>query len=181
MYLFFLLIVAALAQIQPTQQDIKNIYDNGEICKNSEFEKRVNEYELCGESLTWDDGKCVVGYPPYQPKYSDLNTAYINGCSDNPTAPVNICGHGTSWANDKCTIVPITFYNVTGSVKIAFDKYDEDGSGTMEIDELEQMLRHELREPVAPEDFAQMDADGNGVLDFEEFLDWFTSEKILAL
>ena len=67
-------------------------------------------------------------------------------------------------------------------VKIAFDKYDEDGSGTMEIDELEQMLRHELREPVAPEDLqeaiTEMDADGNGVVDFEEFLDWFTSEKI---
>ena len=37
-------------------------------------------------------------------------------------------------------------------VQVAFNKYDEDGSGTMEIDELEQMLKHELREPVPPED-----------------------------
>ena len=67
-------------------------------------------------------------------------------------------------------------------VKIAFDKYDEDGSGTMEIDELEQMLKHELREPVPPEDLQaaiqEMDKDGNGVVDFEEFLDWFTSDNV---
>ena len=67
-------------------------------------------------------------------------------------------------------------------VQVAFNKYDEDGSGTMEIDELEQMLKHELREPVPPEDLQaaiqEMDADGNGVVDFEEFLDWFTSEKV---
>jgi calmodulin len=66
-------------------------------------------------------------------------------------------------------------------VKTAFDKYDADGSGTMEIDELEQMLEHELREPIPPEDLQaaiqEMDKDGNGVVDFEEFLDWFTSEN----
>ena len=67
-------------------------------------------------------------------------------------------------------------------VKAAFDKFDEDGSGTMEIDELGAMLSHELREPVPEEELQnaiqEMDADGNGVVDFEEFLDWFTSDKV---
>ncbi len=67
-------------------------------------------------------------------------------------------------------------------VKEAFDKYDEDDSGTMEIDELERLLEHELREPVEHEELQkaiqEMDADGNGVVDFEEFLDWFTSPEI---
>ena len=67
-------------------------------------------------------------------------------------------------------------------VKLAFDKYDEDGSGTMEIDELEQMMKHELREPIKPEDLQaaiqEMDQDGNGVVDFEEFLEWFTSNGV---
>ena len=60
-------------------------------------------------------------------------------------------------------------------VKEAFDKFDEDGSGTMEVDELEAMLSHELREPVPEEELQkaiqEMDSDGNGVVDFEEFLD----------
>ena len=59
-------------------------------------------------------------------------------------------------------------------VKEAFDKFDEDGSGTMEVDELEAMLSHELREPVPEEELQkaiqEMDSDGNGVVDLKSSL-----------
>ena len=42
------------------------------------------------------------------------------------------------------------------------------------------MMREELHEPIDGADLeeymAEMDKDGNGVIDFEEFLDWFTSD-----
>ena len=64
----------------------------------------------------------------------------------------------------------------------AFSKYDVDGSGTMESLELADLLRKELNEPVTSTELEDavrdMDADGNGVIDFEEFLDWFTSDSI---
>ena len=65
-------------------------------------------------------------------------------------------------------------------VKEAFDKFDEDGSGTMEVDELEAMLSHELREPVPEEELQRQSKrwiPTKWCGGLQEFLDWFTSDK----
>ena len=56
-------------------------------------------------------------------------------------------------------------------------RYDVDNSGSIDINEVSEMMREELHEPIDGADLeeymAEMDKDGNGVIDFEEFLDWF--------
>jgi Ca2+-binding EF-hand superfamily protein len=52
----------------------------------------------------------------------------------------------------------------------AFGKFDVDGNGTIEIDELRDTMKelgHELTEDEATRLFARMDLDGNGEIDFE--------------
>ena len=67
-------------------------------------------------------------------------------------------------------------------VQIAFQRYDKDNSGSIDINEVSEMMREELHEPIEGQELEacmeEMDKDGNGVIDFEEFLDWFTSEKV---
>ena len=67
-------------------------------------------------------------------------------------------------------------------VQKAFDRYDKDHSGSIDINEVSEMMREELHEPMDGQDLeecmTEMDKDGNGVIDFEEFLDWFTSESV---
>ena len=67
-------------------------------------------------------------------------------------------------------------------VEKAFQRYDKDNSGSIDINEVSEMMREELHEPIDGQELEacmeEMDKDGNGVIDFEEFLDWFTSEKV---
>ena len=57
--------------------------------------------------------------------------------------------------------------------KAAFDKFDADGGGTIEIEELTNVLKNMGQDP-SPEELKAIidviDQDGNGELDFEEFL-----------
>lgn len=67
------------------------------------------------------------------------------------------------------------------AVKRVFDKYDEDGSGHLELEEFSLMLEKLLKVPPELElpkgrvksYFAEIDLDGSGEVDFEEFLDWY--------
>ena len=72
--------------------------------------------------------------------------------------------------------------NMREVVKKAFERYDADNSGSIDINEVSEMMREELHEPIDGKDLedcmAEMDKDGNGVIDFEEFLDWFTSDSV---
>ena len=67
-------------------------------------------------------------------------------------------------------------------VRVAFEKYDEDGSGSIDADELRTLLEMELHESVSKEQLAaaveEIDTDGDGMIEFEEFLDWYSSDKV---
>ena len=60
-----------------------------------------------------------------------------------------------------------------------FRKYDADGGGTLDMEELSVLLK-ELKVPMTEEEleklFDELDEDGEGGIDFEEFYEWFTSE-----
>lgn len=57
-----------------------------------------------------------------------------------------------------------------------FDSIDEDGSGTLEREEID-MLAKEMDTPLTERELdvamATMDADGSGEVDFEEFSEWY--------
>ena len=57
-----------------------------------------------------------------------------------------------------------------------FDSIDEDGSGTLERDEIDKLAK-EMDTPLTDRELdvamATMDADGSGEVDFEEFSDWY--------
>ena len=60
-----------------------------------------------------------------------------------------------------------------------FRKFDADGGGTLDPDEL-RVLLDELKVPMTDEElvelFDELDEDGEGGIDFDEFYDWFTAE-----
>jgi len=60
-----------------------------------------------------------------------------------------------------------------------FRKFDADGGGTLDPDEL-RVLLDELNVPMTDEElvelFEELDEDGEGGIDFEEFYTWFTAE-----
>lgn len=60
---------------------------------------------------------------------------------------------------------------------VIFEVYDNDGSGTIDRDELKNMLM-DLCVPMNSEELetliTQLDADGSGDIDFEEFIDWYS-------
>lgn len=61
---------------------------------------------------------------------------------------------------------------------LAFELYDKDGSGTIDVEELYDMLR-DLSLPIRKADMAQLigtlDKDHTGEVDLNEFLDWYTN------
>lgn len=66
-------------------------------------------------------------------------------------------------------------------VKSLFDKYDEDGSGTLEREEFLKLLKDDmdLEDESAITCYNAVDKDGDGGISFEEFLPWFqTGEAI---
>ena len=69
-------------------------------------------------------------------------------------------------------------------LKEAFDMFDLDGSGILSPDEIKALLYDNLCEPVSEKEVEEaiktMDADGNGGISFEEFLDWFSNDTLRA-
>jgi hypothetical protein len=61
---------------------------------------------------------------------------------------------------------------------LAFELYDKDGSGTIDVDELYDMLR-DLALPIRKKDMAELiatlDIDNTGEIDLNEFLDWYSN------
>ena len=65
-------------------------------------------------------------------------------------------------------------------LKEAFAKFDADGNGTIDAKELRTMLRGEMCIPMSESDINKMlkamDIDGDGVVQFEELLRWYSLE-----
>lgn len=66
-------------------------------------------------------------------------------------------------------------------VKSLFSKYDVDGSGRLQRDELMQLLRHDMgMDPKQAEAMALVvDKDGSGSVSFDEFMEWIHDRKAL--
>ncbi|GBG24160.1 Kinesin light chain 3 [Hondaea fermentalgiana] len=62
-------------------------------------------------------------------------------------------------------------------IKEAFQRYDADGSGALDAEELKGFLRNEICEPVSDEEVQEairrMDTDQNGLIELSELLEWF--------
>eukprot|EP00750_Incisomonas_marina_P024106 INCI5086.1.p1 GENE.INCI5086.1~~INCI5086.1.p1 ORF type:complete len:556 (+),score=132.68 INCI5086.1:275-1942(+) len=75
---------------------------------------------------------------------------------------------------------PMTVEAVRDKVWAAFNKFDIDNSGTLERDEVAEMLAYELFEPVSEKELdvamRDLDEDGNGHVEFQEFLLWYVRE-----
>ena len=60
--------------------------------------------------------------------------------------------------------------------ELLFSEIDEDGSGTLERDEIDALAK-QLGRPLSSDELdaamAEMDADGGGDVDFPEFLEWY--------
>ena len=68
-------------------------------------------------------------------------------------------------------------------LRLAFDRYDEDGSETIDVRELGVLMRRELCEPMSRKQLEaavrSMDDDGSGEVDFDEFARWFVEQIML--
>lgn len=68
-------------------------------------------------------------------------------------------------------------------VRALFNRIDEDGGGTIDSHEVEDLARL-IDVEISPEELAQaiseMDADGTGIINFEEFIHWWDSSSPIA-
>lgn len=66
-------------------------------------------------------------------------------------------------------------------VRAVFDGIDLDGNGTLERNELDTLAQRLLHRPLSDKELdkamSDMDEDGSGEVDFEEFLQWWRTEK----
>ncbi len=66
-------------------------------------------------------------------------------------------------------------------VRNVFDGIDLDGNGTLERNELDTLAQRLLHRPLSEKELDKamhdMDEDGSGEVDFEEFLEWWRSER----
>ncbi|KAJ3336149.1 hypothetical protein HDU93_003578 [Gonapodya sp. JEL0774] len=63
--------------------------------------------------------------------------------------------------------------------RIAFDKYDKDGNGKMDLTEFKSMcydLGYYLQDAEVDMAVKMIDASGNGVLEYDEFVKWWSSD-----
>ena len=81
---------------------------------------------------------------------------------------------------DKSKIVAIPQeVKKRGNVYEVFRKFDADGGGTLDKEELSALLddlKVKMTEDELDELFEELDEDGEGGIDFEEFYQWFTTE-----
>ena len=63
----------------------------------------------------------------------------------------------------------------------AFKKIDADGSGDLDIVEIERLTRY-FGKPLSPTEmdaaFAEMDTDNSGTVDFGEFMEWWHKQNV---
>ena len=67
----------------------------------------------------------------------------------------------------------ISYGSILVIAKVVFDKFDEDGSGQMDLEEMKLALKalgFASSMNARMEVFKTIDVDGSGTLDFEEFL-----------
>ncbi len=63
-------------------------------------------------------------------------------------------------------------------LKGAFNRFDDDRSGTIDRQEFEQLLATigaDMSDDEIDEGFATIDVDGSGQIEFDEFVDWWES------
>ena len=67
-------------------------------------------------------------------------------------------------------------------IRREFDYFDTDESGQMSLEEFRKLfkvLAPESQRSEADAGFAAIDEDGNGAIDFDEFLDWWRSNWLV--
>jgi len=67
-------------------------------------------------------------------------------------------------------------------IRREYDYFDADGSGHISLEEFRQLfkvLAPESKRSEADEGFAAIDEDGNGAIDFDEFLQWWRSNWLV--
>lgn len=65
-----------------------------------------------------------------------------------------------------------------------FESYDADGSGCIDGNELKMLMAQlgkDMSEDMANEMISQVDQDGNGEIDFEEFIAMFKGASLIAM
>ena len=75
---------------------------------------------------------------------------------------------------------PLYMKNCRDEAQMAFKQFDADGTGQLDSEEIATLLSSELCQPIRGATLKgfmeDIDSDGNGVVDFEEFLLWYVKE-----